>query len=170
MINIDYRLVEEEDALFIAELRSSHKADIYLNHTSGGVSSQIEWIKKYKLREASGQEYYFIIKESGIPKGTYRLYNVGSESFTIGSWLFDKSEDLMLPIKTDIFFSDMGYDIKNLNLLLFDVRKTNKRVLSYHLLKEPTLYDEDGLNYYFKITRDKWKLSREMVMDYFGIN
>ena len=168
-MNLEYRLVEEKDAEFILRLRTNPQLNIFLNRVPEDIESQVEWIKIYKTREALRKEFYYIIFEHGKPCGTYRLYNINSISFTIGSWIFQPCSDLTIPIVTDLKFNDIGFNDLKLDVLLFDVRKLNKKVLSYHLLKKPLLYNEDELNYYFLLTKSKWDKAYKNVIDYFGI-
>lgn len=169
-MSIEIRLVETEDAPFIVELRNDPRLGRYLSKTSSSITEQEKWIIAYKEREALKEEFYFLISENGIKRGLYRLYNINKYSFTIGSWLFAKCEILNLPIFIDIIISDFGFDVLNIPILLFDVRKENKKVIHYHLLKRPLIYYEDNLNLYCLLKREKWEDTKGRVAHFFNIS
>ncbi len=164
------RLVEEEDADFIISLRNNSKLNRHLNPTSSKVEDQIKWIKEYKIKEKNLEELYFLVLENGIKKGLSRLYKINNVSFTIGSWLFDFCDNSNLPIMVDLLMTDLGFYILKKNVLLFDVRKANKKVLRYHSLKSPLQYYEDELNNYYLITSDKWEVAKKNVISFFNID
>lgn len=164
------RLIEEVDADFIVSLRNNPKLNRYLNTTSSNIEEQIKWIKNYKIKEKKQEELYFIIFENGIKKGLYRLYKINNVSFTIGSWLFETCDNSILPIMVDLLISDFGFYYLKKNVLLFDVRKDNKKVIRYHSLKTPLQYYEDELDNYYLITFDNWEKAKENVISYFNID
>ena len=163
------RLVEIEDTSFIIKLRSNPKLNKHLNKTSPSVENQINWIKEYKKREDKKEEFYFIVLENGIKRGLYRLYNVNKYSFTIGSWLFDNCIYKQLPIISDLLISEYGFKILGLPIMLFDIRKQNRKVINYHSLKEPLCYNENDENLYYLIKSEDWTNSKKNIMSFFGI-
>lgn len=169
-MNCYIRLIEEEDADFIVRLRNNPKSNRFLNPTSSRTEDQINWIKNYKIKEKKQEELYFIVFENGIKKGLYRLYKINKVSFTIGSWLFDICDNSNLPIMVDLIISDIGFYYLRKNVLLFDVRKDNKKVIRYHALKNPLHYFEDELDNYYLITSSKWEVAKENVISFFNIN
>ncbi|NWJ51741.1 MAG: GNAT family N-acetyltransferase [Bacteroidetes bacterium] len=164
------RLIEEEDADFIITLRNNPKLNRHLNFTSSKVEDQIKWIKEYKLKEKNKEEFYFTILENGFKKGLYRLYKINKVSFTIGSWIFDTCDNKNLPIMVDLIMADLGFYGLHKNILLFDIRKDNKKVIHYHSLKSPLQYFEDHLNNYYLIKSDNWEISKKNVVSFFNIN
>ena len=169
-MNYKIRFVEEEDAEFIVELRNDPKRNRYLSRTSGSIEDQQNWIRSYKFREKELQELYFIVFENNTRKGLYRLYEINDVSFTFGSWLFIKCENNQLSIATDLFLSDYGFYILNKSIVLFNIRKQNRKVIQYHSLKIPLLYTEHDLDNYYLIQKDNWEKSKENVLLYFGID
>jgi len=166
---LSYRLVDETDAEFIIELRTNPKLNKFLNYTSNSIEDQISWIKNYKYRESKSLEFYFMFLEDGIRKGTYRLYNINSYSFTIGSWLFNSCNNKLFPIYSDLLMADYGFYQLNKEILLFDVRKKNKKVINYHKLKNPIPYSEDDDNIFYFIQKKEWNNCKKNILDYFGI-
>ena len=75
-----------------------------------------------------------------------------------------------LPIFIDIIISEFGFDVLNIPVLLFDVRKENKKVIHYHLLKRPLIYYEDNLNLYCLLKREKWEDTKGRVAHFFNIS
>lgn len=168
-MNIEIRFVEPDDASFIIELRNNPKLNRFLSPTSSEIVDQVKWIKDYKNREAEQKEFYFIVSENGIKRGLYRLYHINKFSFTIGSWLFTKCEQPNLPILTDLIVSDFGFNFLKLPILLYDVRKENRKVIQYHLLKEPLIYNEDELNYFYLLQHKNWAKAKDNVLLFFSI-
>ena len=166
IISYKIRLIEEEDADFIVGLRNNPKLNRHLNSTSSKVEDQINWIREYKIREKNQKELYFIIFENGFKRGLYRLYKINSVSFTIGSWLFDTCNNKNLPIMVDLILGDLGFYNLQKNVMLYDVRKGNKKVIRYHSLKSPLQYSEDELTNYYIITYDKWDKAKEHVISF----
>ena len=94
------------------------------------LEQQTEWIRNYKTREESGQEFYFIVEDKNkIPCGTVRIYKVEENRCTWGSFILDKSrpdgasfETLLLSIN----FIRFNLGIANIYL---DVRKENLKAI-----------------------------------------
>ena len=63
--DIHTRLVNEDDAEFIIDLRTDKDLSRYIHDTSPDLDNQIQWIREYKKREAEGKEYYFIYSSGG---------------------------------------------------------------------------------------------------------
>jgi hypothetical protein len=164
------RLINYEDADFILSLRNNPKYNRFLNPTSQSLEDQLAWIKEYKLREAAEKEFYYLIYENGHKRGLYRLYKINNVSFTLGSWIFLKCDNNLLPVYTDILLSELGFEVLNKTILLFDIRKENRKVVHYHLLKQPLLYSEDDLNNYYLIQFHQWGKARNNIFAYFGIH
>jgi hypothetical protein len=163
------RLINYEDADFILTIRTDPKYNRFLNPTSQSLEDQITWIKEYKKREAAKKEFYYLIYENGQKRGLYRLYNINPVSFTIGSWLFLQCDNHLLPIYTDILLCEFGFEILKKSIVLFDIRKENRKVVHYQLLKQPVLYTEDELNNYYLIQSHQWRNARNNIFTYFGI-
>ncbi len=164
------RFVDESDAAFILKLRSNPLLSKHLSATSNILEDQISWINKYKTRERSGTEYYYIYTEGDRRRGLYRLYSINKVSFTIGSWLFEPSKEFKTPMIIDLLMGDLGFLHLKKPIMLFDVRKDNKRVIRYHNIKKPLLYNEDNQNNYYLIQAKDWHLSRSNVLNLLGVS
>ena len=82
------RLVLEDDAEFINDLRQDLKLSRFISPTEDNVDKQKEWIRNYKHRERAGEDNYFIYYHNGKPIGVNRIYDIKDNSFIHGSWIF----------------------------------------------------------------------------------
>lgn len=168
--DIVMRLCKIDDAEFIISLRTDSILKRHISHTDNDLNKQKKWIKLYKKREKHNQEFYFIIEDENEKRwGTYRIYDLTQNHFTIGSWLCKRNAPKNIAIKADIFMKDFGYEHLKYNLCRFEVRKNNRKVLKYHKLFEPKLINEDELNYYFEIDTEKYYKNRDKICILFGI-
>lgn len=156
--NLNFRFVDEEDAEFILSLRNDIKLSKFISPTSSSISDQVNWIKEYKKKENNNTEFYIICltKDGKTKLGLNRLYNIKDNSFEIGSWLFKKSSNNNASVLADLFCRTLLFDIEKFERCVFEVRKKNKSVVRYHKMFNPTLIDEDALNYYYELTRQKF--------------
>jgi len=166
----EIKLVEVNDAEFIIKLRNDPELKKHLNFTSASLEDQKEWIRAYKKREAKGEEYYFVIYENGAKVGLYRLYEINSISFTIGSWLFSKCQYKSLPIISDLAITNLGFENFKLPIMRFDVRKDNLRVLRYSAVKKPILFTEDVDRFYYILPAEQWKEAQDNILKFFRID
>ena len=164
------RLVEEEDFEFIFFLRSDKQLGRHLSETKEDAESQRIWIKNYKLRERSGDEFYFICLDPNTKEklGVFRLYNFSDKTFVTGSWLF-KPGLKNQPIIGNILGKELGFDILKFDICRFDVRKGNSVILAYHRLFNPVQYDEDELNIYFELSKDSFEKTKSRLLKMFGV-
>jgi len=164
-----YRLVEEEDYEFIFLLRNDKERSRHLSKIKEDIESQRIWIKNYKLRERSGDEFYFIAlnPENSERMGVFRLYNFTNGSFGTGSWLY-KSGLKNQPVIGNIVGKEIGFDLLKFEKCIFDVRKENATVLAYHKLFNPVLVHEDDLNFYFELAKSSFEKTKTQILKLFG--
>jgi hypothetical protein len=164
-----FRLVEEEDYEFIFLLRSDERLGRHLSKTREDPDSQRIWIRDYKLRERSGDEFYFISLDpvSGERLGVFRLYNFNDDSFGTGSWLY-KPGLKNRPIIGNITGKEIGFDFLQYEKCRFDVRKENVTILAYHRLFNPIQIDEDDLNIYFELSKYNFDKTKKKILELFG--
>lgn len=115
---LKFRLVNEDDAEFIFQLRSDETLSKYIHDVQGGVQGQVEWIKRYKIREEAGLDYYFIFYKENQPIGLFRLYSFHEKTFTSGSWVMKKGSPiesvLAIPlIIREMAFEDFGMELED---------------------------------------------------------
>lgn len=148
------RLVNEDDAEFIVELRSDPKLRRFIHASDGDVKKQIEWTREYKKREAEGLEYYFIYEFEGTPIGLNRIYNREENRATTGSWVVTPFLPLNIMFATLLIEREIYFDILNYEVDYIDVRKENKQVWHLHRRLGAIQYGETELDYLFIVNRD----------------
>jgi RimJ/RimL family protein N-acetyltransferase len=133
---IEFRLVEENDAEFIYNLRVNKDYNTHLSKVSGDVSDQGRWIKSYKSKELAGSEYYFIILRSDNKQciGTVRLYDFIKEkkSFCWGSWILNQDKTASSAIESALLVYNIAFQQLGFERCHFDVRKDNLKVIKFH--------------------------------------
>lgn len=165
------RLVQESDVNFIFSLRRNKRLQRFISQTPSNITYQYDWVKAYKSREVKKQEYYFIFEDlEGKPWGTIRLYDFGTDYFTLGSWICLPGNKDSIAIKAQLLALQFGFDKLNYTKCLLDVRKKNLAVLNYIKFLSPTKINEDELNYYFELNADTFKSNRDKVESFFKLN
>jgi len=164
-----YRLVEEEDHEFIFLLRTDKERCRHLSVTGEDPESQRIWIRNYKLRERSGDEFYFIAidPDNNEQLGVFRLYNFTCSTFGTGSWLYKPGLKTQ-PIIGNIVGKEIGFDFLQYDKCRFDVRKANSTILAYHKLFNPEQIDEDELNFYFELSKSCFENTKSRILKLFG--
>ena len=163
------RLVNENDANKIVQLRTDSTLSRHIPKTDKNVEKQKQYIRDYKTRELNGLEYYFAYSniESAEPIGFYRVHSIDfkNRTFTIGSWIFERSVSERIPIIADILSKSFGFVELNLETCYFDVRRNNKKVLRYHKLFSPIFIREDDEenNFFYLKKEDFNKNSKDIL-------
>lgn len=159
------RLVEPEDAAFIYGLRSDPTYNQYLSEVSGGVEAQRRWIEAYKTREAAGEELYYVIERlDGTRCGVVRLYDIGAESFTWGSWILDHNKPAKAALESAFLIYVIAFDRLGLLRAEFDVRLANERTIAFHLRFGATETRRDNLNAYFVYPKEQFLADRDRYL------
>ena len=162
---IYFRLAEVKDASFILSLRINPKLNQYISPTKNDIDTQIQWIEKYKEREANKKEFYFVCEDKNKLKyGLIRIYNLNKNSFEEGSWLFAENTPEGMSIKADILCKEFGFEKLSLNYCRFEIRKKNKKVNRYHRLFNPILVREDKDNYYYILSKESFYSEKEKLL------
>lgn len=154
------RLVNEDDAEFIIKLRTNPKLAIYIHHTDNNIEKQRNWIREYKRREKDGLDYYFIYYYLDKPIGVNRIYNIYDNLGTIGSWLCSSESNVEQSIGTLIILRDILFEVLNLEIDRFDVRKKNKHVLKLHLSMGAKIIEETDTDYFLEISKSDYLTNR----------
>ena len=153
---LNVRLVNEDDAMFIVKLRTDPKLGRYIHSTDSDVEQQKLWIKKYKIREFEGKEYYFIFSIDHVDLGVYRLYDIEDDRFVSGSRVFRPDAPQGAGILGCIIGREIAYEILGLNRNFVDVRKQNKSSLKFQLSFDPIFLREDAENLYFEHVKENF--------------
>ena len=154
---ITARLVNEEDAEFIVNLRTDTQKGQFLGATDVNVEKQRNWISEYKRREREGKEYYFMFeKPNGERLGVSRIYEIKEDTFTTGSWVFKKDAPFGAAFLGDIICHEIAFDLFPNSVNLHDVRKANTGVRKYASEFHPTLLFETEFTQHYMNTRENY--------------
>lgn len=162
--NIKFRPVEEKDASFILELRSSKGG--HLTKTDITVEQQQNWIKNYKKKECEREEFYFVIENLDNEKlGVLRVYdfliNTRKEaSFCWGSWIIKDSAPLSTAIESVLLVYDFAFNELGFDNCHFDVRKDNQKVIRFHESFGATRIFTTKLDYIYDLPKKDYLLAR----------
>lgn len=151
------RFVNENDVPFILELRTNAKLSRYLHPTENNISKQLIWVKNYKIREAKGQDYYFIFFKEGAPIGLSRIYDIHDTWATGGSWICRPGLTPDISIATNIITREIIFDVLSVGEERFDVRKANKQVIKLHKMLGAEIIGETDMDYLFCLKKEVFK-------------
>jgi len=165
---IYFRLVETSDAPFIHSLRVDKRYNQHLSIVDPDLSKQVEWIRNYKLKEALGKEYYYIIHRNSdsLPIGTVRIYDcIGkNESFCWGSWILNENKTKYAALESAIMVYDFAFFELGYKRCHMDIRKENLKVIDFHKRFGVKIIGEtelDLLGHYF--VEDYQKVREDIV-------
>lgn len=159
--SIRLRPARVADARFILDLRLDVRLNRFLSSVDDDLGRQQEWLANYELREAQGQEYYFIIEShAGRPYGTVRVYDFRPDSFAWGSWILSHDRPQTAAIESTVCVYDFGFLELQFPKSRFDVRKGNDKVIRYHERFGAKRTGEDDLNVYFEFLRQDYERVR----------
>ena len=149
------RLVQESDAEFILKLRLDSRYQQFLSPVSPDVDAQKRWIRNYKVHEAEGQQFYFMIERNdGIPCGTVRVYDLQADSFCWGSWILNENKTRTAALESAFLVYQFGFGDLGFKKSRFDVLKENTAVVSFHQKMGAVQVAEDERYYHFEITKE----------------
>ena len=150
---INLKLVEIEDSEFIFNLRQDKELNKYISPTSENLSSQKKWIESYLEREKKQKEFYFIVQnKKEKPCGTVRIYNIDKtkRECTWGSFILDKSRPDKAASEVMRLTLEFIFEILELNKVLLDVYKENKKAIYIYEKSGFKKYKDDDKNYYYE--------------------
>jgi hypothetical protein len=127
------RLIEPGDATYVYGLRLNPSYNQHLSVVRGTVEDQRNWIEDYKIREAEGCEFYYVIeRKDGRSCGVVRLYDFSADSFTWGSWILDDAKPPKAALESAILSFGIGFDLLDRNIANVDVRVTNEHAQAFY--------------------------------------
>lgn len=152
------RLANVGDAEFILALRLNELINKFVSRVAGDLEKQVQWLKDYKVREASGIEYYFIIEDHvGRSLGTARVYDCQGDSFSWGSWMLIPSAPRNTAIESALLIYELAFNELGFSRSHFDVRRGNERVVAFHRRFGARIVRETELDYFFEYSRDAYE-------------
>jgi RimJ/RimL family protein N-acetyltransferase len=106
---VRFRPVREEDAAFIVWLRNLDHAKGNIGDSAFDVTGQKAWLNAYFEREG---DYYFIVETlTGIPVGTYGIYDISGNTAESGRWVIRPGAPAAPPsaiVGLDLVFNTLG--------------------------------------------------------------
>lgn len=152
---VKMRLIEKEDAEFVLKLRLDDRYNQFLSSVNPSLEAQKKWIKKYKIDEREGNQYYFIIERNdGTPCGTVRIYDLKEDSFCWGSWILNEDKTRYAALESAFLVYQFAFEHLNFKKSHFDVRKGNDRVISFHEKMGAVKTGETEHDLLFEITKE----------------
>lgn len=159
---VNLREAELTDAAFILKLRCNEKRARFLHKTENNLEKQIEYLKRYKTLT---NEWYFISEDKQKKSlGTIRIYGIKGTVWTSGSWLMTDEASPNQSIETEQLCKQFAFDELGMELLRFDVRKGNKKVLRYHQLCGSKIVAENDLDYFFELTKEDYLKNKNKIL------
>lgn len=163
------RLANEHDTDYIMSLRTDKELTKFIHPTEDDLNKHLEWFKKYKIREAEGRDYYFIYLKDGKPVGVNRVYNIFEYYGTPGSWICSPGNDVEVSMATNFILNDIIFEYLNLDLMIFDVRKANKKVWKLHKQCGAKVIGESEIDYYFATTKKDYFERRDALLEFLNL-
>ncbi|MGJ0392723.1 MAG: GNAT family N-acetyltransferase [Methylocystis sp.] len=155
------RLIRPEDAEYVHALRTNPVYNRHLSEVHGAADVQRHWIGGYKTREAEGREFYYVIeRKDGVRCGLVRLYGIGPESFTWGSWILDANKPPKAALEAAYLVYLIAFDLLGLSRAEFDVRRDNANTLEFHRRFGATETHSDERDFYFVYPRARYEADR----------
>lgn len=153
-----FRYIQPVDAEYVLSLRCDPRYNRFLSKINVNLDEQRRWIAHYKIREAKGEEFYFVIhrKDNGDRCGLVRIYDIKSNSFTWGSWILADNKPEKAALDSACCVYNIGFLGLGKEKAVFDVRIENEHTIKFHLRFGANLIGEDGLNKYFDLSRDTY--------------
>ena len=171
---LTYRFVNEDDAEFIYKLRSDPQLSKYIHDIYGGVEQQREWIRKYKEREASGQEYYLIFFKDGHPIGLNRLYSFHDTTYTGGSWVMAPHSPMEIVLAVPVIIREIAFE--ELGMTFEDnydaTHVDNKKVIKFNKMFGCKIYkhfmDVKGEYVAMSLTKEDFEMNKPRLIKILG--
>ena len=162
------RLATEADAAFILGLRLDPLRNQNISSTSSDLSAQVSWMRAYGVREAAGQEAYFVIEVDGQPQGSLRLYDYqpSSDSFCWGSWIIRPGAPAATAYQSAILAYDLAFGALGFTRSHFDVRQANLSVWRFHEKLDARLAREDAQDRYYEYAVEDYRKARARLQKF----
>lgn len=164
--NLVLRLIMPADADYVFGLRSDPAYNAHLSEVNGTVEDQRLWIEAYKARESQKKELYYVIeRKDGVRCGLVRLYDIGEDSFTWGSWILDHNKPQKAALESAILSFGVGFELLDLDRAFLDVRRANAKAINFYLRLGTVQIHEDDQDLFFTYSRAQYDASRANHME-----
>ncbi len=159
--NVYLKLVDINDARFIYNLRTNKKLSKYINPTSLNFKDQLDWMKKYFIRNNKKQEYYFKFQVKKKTKflniGVARIIKLSKDNFSFGSWIMKPGSLSWQALECALSIYEFAFIFKKFkkNIMWMDLK--NKKVITFHKMmgSEETRRDKKQLYANLKLSKYK---------------
>jgi len=159
--NLILRLIRPEDADYVHALRTDPAYNRHLSEVRGTAEDQRRWIEGYKAREADLRELYYVIaRKDGTRCGLVRLYDIGADSFTWGSWILDHNKTRKAALESAMLSFGVGFNGLGLSLAHVDVRIGNENAETFYRRLGMTEVRRDVRDIYFTYPRSRFEADR----------
>ena len=159
--NLILRLIRPEDADYVHGLRTNPNYNRHISEVRGTADDQRRWIEAYKEREVELRELYYVIERKDGPRcGLVRLYDIGTERFTWGSWILDHNKTPKAALESAVLSFGVGFDILQLDEALVDVRLGNNRAIAVYRRLGMTELRRDDRDIYYAYPRARFTADR----------
>lgn len=172
---LTFRLVNENDAVFIHRLRTDPVLSRYIHDVKGGVEGQVQWIKNYKNREEEGTDYYFMFFLEKKPIGLFRLYSIHDKTFTSGSWVMvpETPSEYVLAVPLiirEMAFETLGFEYED----NYDATHIeNKKVIKFNQMFGCRIYkhfmDVKGEYVAMSLTKEDFEANKPRLQKMLGV-
>ena len=160
------RLIRREDAAYIHGLRTNPAYSQHLSEVRGTATDQARWIDTYKLREAAGHEYYYIIeRHDGMRCGTVRLYAITAEGFTWGSWILDHNKPPKAALESAVLSFGIGFALTTAPQAVVEVRQDNSHARAFYNRLGMEETGQDGNDVFLRYSREAFMRDRAQYLD-----
>lgn len=159
--NLTLRLITPDDTSYVQSLRTDPTYNRHLSAVLGTLEDQRRWIAGYKARESEGREFYYVIeRRDGMRCGLVRLYDIGDDSFTWGSWILDANKPRKAALESAFLIYRIAFEQLKLQRAEFDVRRDNEKTLQFHRRFGAKQTHESEQDIYFVYERTTFEADR----------
>jgi len=152
--NLVLRLIRPDDAEYLHALRINPLYNAHLSAVNGTADDQRRWIEAYRVREAAGLEYYYVIeRRDGTRCGVVRLYGIVDDHFNWGSWILDHHKPPKAALESAVLSLASGFSLPGKIRAFIDVRRANTHAQSFYRRFGMTEIHADSHNIYFTYDR-----------------
>ncbi|MBJ7533233.1 GNAT family N-acetyltransferase [Rhodomicrobium vannielii ATCC 17100] len=163
--NLVLRLIRLEDADYVHALRTDPAYNRHLSEVRGTAEDQRRWIEDYKAREADLRELYYVTeRRDGVRCGLVRLYDIGKDSFTWGSWVLDCNKTRKAALESAVLSFGIGFVGLGLPTANVDAHVENEHAQVFNRRLGMTELHRDSRRIYFAYLRDRFLTDRPSYM------
>lgn len=100
-----------DDAVFIHALRTNEKNAQFLHVDGCSIETQRVWLRNYKVKEAKGEEYYFVFERENEPIGVIRLCYFENDDYHCSSWTFRDNQPAYCALAGALIAREISFEM-----------------------------------------------------------